>query len=180
MKSQILATVLVSKLICATNPKFPKRVCMYVWQLAQACRHTKSPAISSPRGQANAVDRRSKKRKKRSSMPLALTHESFLQCAVFEVANEIPIASTRTLCALLSPTASPPRTSWVSVRGSIRRWWIVCWAGLQANRLGGIEMTGYPLDRYGYATLLHFHSGRSLASCAHCIIGCLCIKILLL
>ena len=95
-------------------------------------------------------------------MPLALSHESFLQSPVFQVANEIAVASLPSLTSLLSSASSPSR-----IRNSIGRWRVVRRAWLQADGLIRIEVAGYPLDRYGNPTLLDFHCRSSLTSRPH-------------
>jgi hypothetical protein len=107
-------------------------------------------------------------------MPLALSHESFFQSPVLQIANEIPVTSLPGLSSLLSSAASPSRVR--GIRNSIGRWRVVCRAGLEADRLGRVEVAGYSLDGYRNSTLLHFHSRSSLPSRSH---GCLSIEALL-
>jgi hypothetical protein len=76
-------------------------------------------------------------------MPLALSHESFLQSPVFQIANKIAVASLPSLTSLLSSASSPSR-----IWSSIRRRRIVCRAWLQADRLIRIEVAGHSLYRY--------------------------------
>lgn len=104
-------------------------------------------------------------------MPLALSHEPLFQCSVFQVPDEVPITSLPGLTPLLSSTTSSPRVRGVSIGHSIGRWRIVCWAWLEADGLGGVEVARYSLDCYGNSTLLHFHRRSSLSTRPHGSLG---------
>ena len=98
-------------------------------------------------------------------MPLALSHKPFLQGPVLQVANEVAIASLSGLPSLLRSAASPSRIC--GIWHSIGRWRVVGRAGLETDRLRGIEMARYSLNGYGNSTLLHFHRRGSLSSRSH-------------
>lgn len=90
-------------------------------------------------------------------MPLALAHESFLKSAVFQIADEVAVAPRTALTTLCGSTAASPCTTGVSIRGSVGRWWVVCWAWLETDRLVGVEVAGDSLDGNGDTALLYFH-----------------------
>ena len=112
------------------------------------------------------------------SMPLSLSHEALLKCAVLQISNEISVAPLSLLTRLGSSTSSSPCTSWVlTARSTLRWWWVICRAGLESDGLSRVEMASHSLDCNRYAALLHFHCGSSLTTRPHRSL--LCIETLL-
>lgn len=113
------------------------------------------------------------------SMPLTLPHESFFESAIFQIADEIAVASLSLLLlsSLSSSTASPPRTARIAIWRSIGRRWVVCRAWLESDRLTGIQMACHSLYGCRNSALLNFHRGSSLATRAD---SCLLVERLLL
>ena len=87
---------------------------------------------------------------------LLIAHEAFLQRPLFQVPDEVSIATLALLCAA-APSPCPVRTlirPWHVLAG----WRVVRWARLQANWLTGIEVACDALDSCWDTALLLVHS----------------------
>lgn len=102
---------------------------------------------------------------------MRLVHETFLQCAILQVADKVAIAPLLGISGSTSPTSSSPSR----IRSTIGWRWIVSRAWLQADRGIRIQVADYSLQRRWNSALLLIHSGRPLPASSS---GSLCIQVL--